>query len=763
MVRQCRARLAAFVALGFSTIVPYFVASTVMQRDSVITNTFKASIEVALPISDSFVFNGSTSDIARQLYLRHAAGESIGKCVPNTIPSAINARLAPLNVSFDNLPGLLQRALLWDSGYVLSPGNDAVQIWTLGGRSMANLAISRVEYRTTGCAALNCKQPDDTMYTVNEACTGTQMLTAAKCMMDYFDSDTSTYLAIWSDGGDSAMVPSIRAVKHGWIDSLTNESYLVYAIHTMMADSEPAYGTCNEDGYGSLVVPCYPMQQTSADIVAVMSEPVATPWLTAWIKQYQLQSESTVQSGADSTGTGWSWWLLGPIVLVGAIACMCITFVVFKKRQRLQAFYMSRLSPAESECSRKSKPSGPLIAPRQQQNRTSMRRTEQETIGDFSRTLRLPNKDDSPINEQAPIMEETLPRSRRNTAPSHLRLQGSHVAIEFNAPPFHRGSVPVVSALSREAPSRSTSRATLQIPLPAGPSVSAQEALERRLHLSCSRPSSARELNATLRPSSSHLSGRPSSARSLRSSAVSLANRCSHDVWSDHSSDRYNGEHFYLPSLRESMSMSTMSNLMPSIRDSIQADRARIPAMRETFSRSSATDNVHGDLMTWAKDKIDMAIGIARAIYYLHTRQVIHRDIKAKNILLTKGLQPKLIDFGTSRVWEPNNMSAGIGTPYWTAPEVLESSNYTEKADIYSFGVLLAELDTCQVPFYNTVGSNGEKMKPFHVLKEVVDGNLRPSLTVGCPQRIRKAADDCFQRDPTLRPTAAELVRLLGG
>ncbi|CEG39720.1 tkl protein kinase, partial [Plasmopara halstedii] len=65
-----------------------------------------------------------------------------------------------------------------------------------------------------------------------------------------------------------------------------------------------------------------------------------------------------------------------------------------------------------------------------------------------------------------------------------------------------------------------------------------------------------------------------------------------------------------------------------------------------------------GDLMTWARDKVDMAIGIAKAIDYLHSRQVIHRDLKARNILLTKRLQPKLIDFGTSRVWKLNDMTA---------------------------------------------------------------------------------------------------------
>ncbi|EGZ11211.1 hypothetical protein PHYSODRAFT_520857, partial [Phytophthora sojae] len=151
------------------------------SAEAALSFTSEAQAGTALPTaSDSFVFDGSTSDIARQLYLRHAAGETVDPVRPNTVPAAVTARLAPLNVSYEDLPGMLQRALLWDSGYVISPDNDAVQIWTLGGRSMANLAVSKVEYFTTGCTALWCGQPDNTTYNANEFCSGTQMLTAAK-------------------------------------------------------------------------------------------------------------------------------------------------------------------------------------------------------------------------------------------------------------------------------------------------------------------------------------------------------------------------------------------------------------------------------------------------------------------------------------------------------------------------------------------------------------------------------------------------------
>ncbi|POM70773.1 TKL protein kinase [Phytophthora palmivora] len=323
-------------------LVAATLCNLVASDDMTLSFKSEAQIGSELPVNDSFAFDGSTSDIARQLYLRHAAGEVIDQVVPNTIPTTVTSRLSSLNVSFDNLPGLLQRALLWDSGYVISPENDAVQVWTLGGRSMAKLAVSTVEYDTTGCTALNCSQPDDTTYYANDYCTGTQMLTAAKCLMDNFDSDTSSHLAMWSNGGDPDMIPEIRAVMHGWLDSSTNDSYLLYAVHTMSVDAEPAYGTCNEGGYGSLVVPCYALKNTSADIVAVMSAPVTTPWVTTWIKQYQPATDTIVNSESDD-GSGFNLWLLGPIILAAVLASVLIFFAVFKKRRRLRS--RSRLHP----------------------------------------------------------------------------------------------------------------------------------------------------------------------------------------------------------------------------------------------------------------------------------------------------------------------------------------------------------------------------------------------------------------------------------
>ncbi|KAL3661233.1 hypothetical protein V7S43_013842 [Phytophthora oleae] len=91
-----------------------------------------------------------------------------------------------------------------------------------------------------------------------------------------------------------------------------------------------------------------------------------------------------------------------------------------------------------------------------------------------------------------------------------------------------------------------------------------------------------------------------------------------------------------------------------------------------------------------SKDKFYIALGIAQAFEYLHgcSSPIIHRDLKSSNILLTNELKPKLIDFGVSRGKVDFTMTGGIGTPYWTAPEVLEGKRYSEQADTYSFGVI---------------------------------------------------------------------------
>jgi hypothetical protein len=147
--------------------------------------------------------------------------------------------------------------------------------------------------------------------------------------------------------------------------------------------------------------------------------------------------------------------------------------------------------------------------------------------------------------------------------------------------------------------------------------------------------------------------------------------------------------------------------------------------------------------------KSAIALDILDAVVYLHSfsSPIIHRDLKAKNVLLGHNYTAKLSDFGVSREWQVDaTMTAGIGTMAWIAPEVLRGERYTEKADMYSFGVILTELATCAKPF--------EGISNALIVLKVTSGEHRPEMGDDCPDDIRELGMRCLSYDAGDRPSA---------
>ncbi|KAJ9180154.1 hypothetical protein P3X46_008433 [Hevea brasiliensis] len=154
------------------------------------------------------------------------------------------------------------------------------------------------------------------------------------------------------------------------------------------------------------------------------------------------------------------------------------------------------------------------------------------------------------------------------------------------------------------------------------------------------------------------------------------------------------------------------------------------------------------------KRRIKMALDVARGMNCLHASipTIVHRDLKSPNLLVDKNWNVKVCDFGLSRLKHNTFLSSKstAGTPEWMAPEVLRNEPSNEKCDVYSFGVILWELATLRLPWSG--------MNPMQVVGAVGFQNGRLEIPKDVDPLVARIITECWQTDPNLRPSFAQLA-----
>jgi len=167
------------------------------------------------------------------------------------------------------------------------------------------------------------------------------------------------------------------------------------------------------------------------------------------------------------------------------------------------------------------------------------------------------------------------------------------------------------------------------------------------------------------------------------------------------------------------------------------------------------------DFLVKSKDKMcnstlaKIIIGIGAGMLHLEYEGVVHRDLAARNVLLDENLQPKISDFGFSRILQNSTWGKAIdarGPLRWMAPECLLEGCYSSKSDAWSFAIVLYEIFFGGVPYPN--------LSPANAAALVAKNELKPYIPTGIPI-ITDLMNRCLKFDPKDRPSFSMICQTL--